>query len=109
MFDRKQDQATCEAQDARMKCILRLERAVFADGEWQEIGRCLRLSPREIQIVRHACEDRKELSIALALRISRHTVHTHLSRVYRKLGVSSRCKLFGVVVTAFRLLRGDRW
>jgi DNA-binding NarL/FixJ family response regulator len=52
-----------------------------------------RLSPRESQIVQHVLLDEKERAIAAKLGISTHTVHTHLRRIYAKLGVSSRVEL----------------
>jgi DNA-binding CsgD family transcriptional regulator len=51
------------------------------------------LSPRELQIVQHILFDEKEQTIAARLGISVHTVHTHLKRIYAKLGVSSRVEL----------------
>lgn len=54
------------------------------------VGRGLRLSPRELQIVQGVFDDLKEAAIADRLGISSHTVHTHLERLYRKLGVSGR-------------------
>jgi len=38
-------------------------------------------------------DDQNESRIARSLGISAHTVHTHIERVYRKLGVSSRVTL----------------
>jgi DNA-binding CsgD family transcriptional regulator len=57
------------------------------------IGNSLRISDRELQIIQRIFDDRKEFAIADDLTISVHTVHTHLERVYRKLGVSSRVGL----------------
>lgn len=51
------------------------------------------LSPREAQIVRHVLSNEKEQTIAAKLDMSSHTVHTHLRRLYAKLGVSSRVEL----------------
>lgn len=65
---------------------------------WQVVGGLLDLSPREAQIVRGIFEDKKELTIAGELGISRGTVHTYLERIYHKLSVSSRV---GVVVRVF--------
>ena len=38
-------------------------------------------------------DDKKEVEIAQELKISAHTVHTYLGRLYRKLNVSSRAQL----------------
>ena len=68
-------------------------------AEWEMIARGLELSPRELQIVQHVCADEKDLAIAAQLSISAHTVHTHLKRIYWKVGVNSRV---GLVVRVFR-------
>lgn len=52
----------------------------------------LGLSRRESEILRYILEDEPEVAIAELLNISQHTVHTHLERLYRKLGVNSRCQ-----------------
>jgi DNA-binding CsgD family transcriptional regulator len=57
------------------------------------LGRVLALSPRELEIARGVMADEKEMAIAVRLGISVHTVHTHLERIYRKMGVSSRVQL----------------
>ena len=63
------------------------------EAEWDRIARQLELSPRELQIVRLVTVDAKEHTVARRLGISVHTVHTHLKRIYAKLGVSSRVEL----------------
>lgn len=67
-------------------------RSVLTDQEWHTLATRLTLSPRELQILQRVFDDEKELAIAESLGISRHTVHTHLARLYRKLGVGSRCE-----------------
>ena len=51
------------------------------------------LTEREVEIAQLASEGRSNKAIARELQISPRTVGTHLSRVYRKLGVSSRAAL----------------
>ncbi|MFC3995259.1 AAA family ATPase [Nocardiopsis sediminis] len=51
------------------------------------------LTPRESEVAALASRGRTNREIADALVISEHTVETHLSRVYAKLGVSSRTAL----------------
>lgn len=64
------------------------------DQSWVGIVRALRLSQREAQIAQLLLgEDLREDTIAAALAISPHTVHTHLERLYRKLGVNSRSQV----------------
>lgn len=66
---------------------------LFSQEWWGTIARELRLSHREHQIVQCIFEGRKEAAIALDLGISAHTVHSHIGRLHRKLGVRDRCEL----------------
>lgn len=65
-------------------------RDVLSAAEWTAVGLSLRLSPRELQIVHGVFDDLKESAIADNLGISAHTVHTHLERLYRKVGARGR-------------------
>jgi DNA-binding CsgD family transcriptional regulator len=60
---------------------------------WREIRWFLGLSPREFEIALLITEGLGENEIAALLDRSTHTVHTHMGRMYLKLGVSSRCAL----------------
>ena len=71
---------------------------MFTRKSWNAIGCSLKLSPRELEIVSCFFDDDHEQTIADSLCISVHTVHTHISRLYQKLGVNSR---LGVVVRIF--------
>lgn len=75
-----------------------MSRSLLPDRTWRSIARSLSLSPREFQIVLHVFDDAKEGDIADRMNISAHTVHTHLERLYRKLGVGSRG---GMIVRVF--------
>src|SRR4051812_37291747 len=66
---------------------------VFTDDAWRELATALRLSGRETEILKAVFDDQKESSIAGDLRISIHTVHSHVERLYRKLCVGSRVAL----------------
>ena len=61
--------------------------ALLSEAEWAETARALRLSGRELQIVRGVFDNHKEAAIAANLGITPHTVDTHLVRLYRKLRV----------------------
>ncbi len=74
--------------------------SVFTPEEWQSLARWLNLSPREVQIVQGIFDNHKENEIAGNLNISPHTVHTHLGRLYHKLGVAGRVPLVVIVATA---------
>ena len=75
--------------------------SLFPLGAWPLLGSALRLSGREMQIVRGVFEDRKELSIAHELGISPHTVNTYFQRLYAKLRVSSRPQLIVKVMAQY--------
>lgn len=68
---------------------------------WALLCRRLRLSAREAQIARCVIEDAKESAIADNLRISPHTVHTHMERLYEKLHVASRVQLVVLLVRRY--------
>jgi DNA-binding CsgD family transcriptional regulator len=75
--------------------------AMFSELAWKEIARSLKLSARELQIVRGVFGDRTEFCIAADLGISPHTVHTHFERLHHKLGVPDRVKLVLRVMEEF--------
>jgi len=82
-------------------------RTVFSNETWRVLADSLRLSHRESQIVPALLDDRKEIAIAADLGISRHTVHTHTERLYRKMGVTSRVGLVRCVFIEYlNLTRG---
>lgn len=71
-------------------------------SEWQLIAEKLGLSNRQLQIVKCIFDGLDEASIGKRLRVSSHTIHSHLNRLYRKLNVRSRCEL---IVCAFLVLK----
>ena len=73
----------------------------LTEAAWERLAERLSLSPREAQIVQAVLEDQKESAIARQLKMSPHTVHTHLERLYVKLSVHSRPELILKIVTAF--------
>jgi DNA-binding NarL/FixJ family response regulator len=81
--------------------VVRRDRFILPYDAWKTIAKSLRLSPRELQIIQAIFDDRKELAIAHELTISVHTVHTHLERLYRKLGVSSRVGLILSILSEY--------
>jgi len=66
---------------------------MFPKQAWDEIARSLKLSGRELQIVKDVFDDRTEFAIAAHYGVSPHTVHTYCERLYRKLEVTDRVKL----------------
>lgn len=67
--------------------------ALFNALEWAAVRVALALSPRESDIVLGLLDGEVESHIAERLAISVHTVHCHVGRLYRKLGVQSRSDL----------------
>ena len=86
----------------KLQCPLGV--ALFSNRAWKEIGRSLKLSPRELQIVRYVFDDRIESAIAADLGISPHTIHTYSERLYRKLTVTDRVKLVLRIMDEFLVL-----
>ena len=74
---------------------------MFSNQAWGEIACSLKLSGRELQIVREVFDDRTEFAIGNNLHLSPHTVHTHCERLYRKLAVTNRVKLVLRVTNEF--------
>ena len=51
------------------------------------------LTPREVQIVRLIADGKEDKEIARALKISIHTVNTHMRRMFAKVGTDNRVSL----------------
>jgi ATP/maltotriose-dependent transcriptional regulator MalT len=81
--------------------IVHRDRSILPHNAWEAIANSLRISDRELQIVQEIFDDRKESAIAADLTISVHTVHTHLERLYRKLGVSTRAGLILCILSEY--------
>lgn len=82
---------------------------LLPESLWEEVAQRFKLSPREGDVVRGIMEGECEPSIARTLGISAHTVHTHVTRAYRKLAVHSRAELALRIASAFvRLGNGQR-
>jgi DNA-binding NarL/FixJ family response regulator len=77
------------------------DRSILPYAAWKTIAKSLCISDRELQIIQAIFDDRKEFAIADELKISMHTVHTHLERLYRKLGVSSRVALVLCILSEY--------
>lgn len=78
--------------------------AMFSVQAWKAIARSLKLSGRELQIVRGVFDDQKEATIAVGLGVSAHTIHTHVQRLHRKLGITDRSQLLQLVMQEFLVL-----
>ena len=77
---------------------------MLSDTAWREIARSLRLSGRELEILRAIFDDRTESTIARELGISPCTIHTYCERLYRKLNVTDRVRLVLRIMEEFLVL-----
>jgi DNA-binding CsgD family transcriptional regulator len=75
--------------------------AMLSDTNWRDVAKALRISGRELQIVHGIFDNRTEHAIAADLHIADCTVHTHLNRLYKKLGVTTRVELVLRVIETF--------
>lgn len=73
---------------------------------WREVEYHLGLSNREAQVARCIVNGCSQSDMANCLGISIHTVHTHLERLYRKLGVSSKCQVVVQLFATYFVLSG---
>jgi hypothetical protein len=77
---------------------------MFSQKAWEEIARNLKLSGQQLQIVKGMFNDLTDASIADNLKISPHTVHTYVERLYRRLGVTGRVRLVLRVMDEYNAL-----
>ena len=82
-------------------------REIFTTPTWDSLAESLSLSGRELEIIQAVFDDENERQIAARLGISRHTVHTHLERLYRKLSISSRVQLVIRVFNEYWMLADE--
>ena len=80
---------------------------LFCERTWTVLAVNLKLSGRELQIVRGIFNDQKEYTIAAELGVSPHTVHTERERLYRKLGINDRLQLMLRIIAEFHALTLD--
>jgi DNA-binding CsgD family transcriptional regulator len=73
--------------------VVRRGASLISDQAWSEIARTLGLTKRELQIVQSVFDNLPEAGVAKRLRISEHTAHTHLNRLFKKLTVNTRTDL----------------
>lgn len=77
---------------------------ILSEQAWVTIARSLKLSGRELQIVRGVFDDATDLAIAQRIGISLHTVHTHIERLHRKLAIINRAQLLLRIMQEFLAL-----
>ena len=79
----------------------------LSDLEWAEISDYMRFSGRESEIARLILFGYNEETVATRLSISIHTVHSHVERLYRKLGIGSRGHLIIKLFESYVSLRSS--
>jgi DNA-binding NarL/FixJ family response regulator len=79
---------------------------IFSERAWVDVAHALRLSRRELDILRGMFDGLTESAIAAGLKISLRTVHTHVERLHRKLRVTHQVALVLRVVVEFLKLAG---
>jgi DNA-binding NarL/FixJ family response regulator len=77
---------------------------MFSPKAWEQIGRSLALSGRELQIVQGTFDDKTEFTMAADLHMSPGTIHTHVERLHHKLGIADRAQLLLRVTQEFFVL-----
>lgn len=77
---------------------------MLSNEAWIAIARKCELSPRELQIVRGIFENQTDDAMASNLGISRHTIHTYLGRLFRKLDATTRTQVVLRVMQQFLIL-----
>ena len=66
---------------------------LLSEEEWQAVIAALHLSPRHASIICLILQGKRDKQIAAELGMSIHTVRTHLSRLFQRLGVADRMEL----------------
>jgi DNA-binding CsgD family transcriptional regulator len=80
---------------------------MLSEVAWCAIAESLSFSQKQIAILRGVFDGRKETAIADDLGMSPHTVHTHMERIYHKLGINGRLELVQFIVAEFLKLTAD--
>ncbi len=75
---------------------------LFSTARWQQLGKHLGLTPRQLAVSRLACKGLKTDTIAARLDLSPHTIRMHLRGLFERLDVQERV---GMVV---RLVDAER-
>ena len=75
-----------------------LGQRTFIESDWQALKARFRLTPREMEVVRHLFDSGHRPQIAAKLGISAHTVDSHLRHIFAKAHVEERGDLILVFV-----------
>lgn len=75
---------------------------LFCDEAWAGIAKRLRLSSRQVEVVRRVLADQNDEEIASSLGLERATVRTHMERLHEKLGTCNRLQLATRIILTYR-------
>lgn len=67
--------------------------SILSDHAWCAIARSLDITKRELQVIQGVFDNLPNAGISQRLKISDHTTHTHLNRLFKKLNVTTRTEL----------------
>jgi len=73
---------------------------ILSSAEWAVVAQAFGLSPREIEVVQCMFEGLGDRETSAALGCTRSTVHTHVTRLFRKVGENRRERVVVVVIAA---------
>ena len=76
--------------------------SIFSEQEWTVLARELKLAPRQEAIARLILEGKPDKQIAQDLKLAVPTIRTHLTRLYRRLGITDRAELLTFIFAHFR-------
>jgi len=79
-----------------------LSMSILTAREWASLATRVRLSPRERDVLDCLVNGASEKEIAAGLSISVPTVHTHVMRLYRRVGAHNRAELLRFLLLALR-------
>lgn len=82
----------------------------YSSDAWRQLNLGLKLSARQLEVVRALFHGESHKEIAKRLRLKVNTVNTHLKRIYEKLGVSDQMQMTLKLTEILRGLspKGDR-
>ncbi len=78
---------------------------LISDSNWRAIAEAFGLSNPELEVLQRLFDGHQEAGAARAWGRSPHTVHAHLARIHKKIGVRSRTELLVRVFSEYLLLK----
>ncbi len=76
---------------------------VFKARQWEYLGKCWHLTPREIEIAKLVCQGFNNAQISKKLRIAYNTTRAHLGNIFRKVRAKGKA---GIILQFVEVLQG---